>query len=67
MREIGPQLWISGNVHGPHDVMVGVTRCIANPTGYPVDGTGMEGFEPDRVVEVEPRMIPVPRRTTYYQ
>lgn len=67
VREIGPQWWISGNVHGPHDVMVGVTRRVANPTGDPVGGTGMEGFEPDRVVEVEPGMISVPRRTTYYR
>ena len=67
VREIGPQLWISGNVHGPHDVMIDVTRCISNPTGDPVDGTSMERSEPDRVVEVEPGMISVPRRTTYYR
>lgn len=67
VREIRPQLWISGNVHGPHDVMVGVTRCVANTTGDPVDGTGMDGFEPDRVVEVDLGMIYVTHRTTYYR
>ena len=45
VREIGAQLWISGNVHGPHDVVVGATRCIANPTGDPGEGTDMEGFD----------------------
>ena len=66
VREISPQLWISGNGHAPHDMIVGVTRCIANPTGDPVEGSEMEGFEPDRVVEVNPGMNFVPRRTTYY-
>ena len=66
VHEIRPQLWISGNPHGPHDVMIGVTRCIANPTGDSAVGTDMEGFEPDRIVEVKPGMITVPRRTMYY-
>ena len=67
VREISPQLWISGNVHAPHNMIVGVTRCIANPAGNPGEGTGDgDGFEPDRVVEVEPGRITVPRRTTYY-
>ena len=52
VREIGAQLWISGNAHGPHDMVVGATRCIANPTGDPLEGSEMEGFEPDRVVQV---------------
>ena len=58
VHEVAPQLWISGNLHDPHDGVVGATRCIANPTGHPVEGTDMEGFEPG--------MITVPRRTTYY-
>ena len=66
VREIRPQLWISGNAHGPHDVVVGVPSCVANPTGDPREGTEMEGIETDRVVEIEPGMITVPRRTTYY-
>ena len=67
VREISPQLWISGNVHAPHDMIVGVTRCIANPAGNPGEGTGDgDGIEPDRVVEVEPGTITVPRRTTHY-
>ena len=46
------QLWISGHVHDPYDCMVGATRCLANPCGYPGAAPETEGFRADRVVEV---------------
>ena len=64
VEKINPQLWISGNVHGPHDVHIGVTRCVANPACHQGEESEPAGFEPDRVVEVEPGRIFVPRRTT---
>ena len=37
VREVGAQYWISGHVHDPYECVVGSTRCIGNPTGYPRD------------------------------
>lgn len=53
VREIGAQAWISGHVHDAFDAMVGDTRVIGNPTGYPFDANDERGlFRPDRVIEV---------------
>jgi DNA repair exonuclease SbcCD nuclease subunit len=30
-----PQLWISGHSHEPSDMIIGETRCVRNPIGYP--------------------------------
>jgi Icc-related predicted phosphoesterase len=30
-----PVLWVHGHVHDPFDYMVGETRVLANPRGYP--------------------------------
>ena len=49
---ISAQLWISGHVHDPYDYMVGTTRCIGNPCGFPSEAPETEGFRADRVVEV---------------
>ena len=54
VREIGAQLWISGHVHDPHDVVIGNTRVIGNPTGYPRDFGREPKHKPDLVIEVEP-------------
>lgn len=56
VREIGAQqLWISGHARDPYDCMVGRTRCIGNPCGYPGELPETEGFRADRIVEVEPQ------------
>lgn len=47
----GPELWIHGHVHDPHDYMVGGTRVVVNPRGYPGENYGDEQFHP-LVVEV---------------
>ena len=52
VEDISAQLWISGHVHDPYDCMVGTTRCIGNPCGYPGEAPETEGFRADRVVEV---------------
>lgn len=31
----GPKLWVHGHVHSPSDYMVGDTRVVCNPIGYP--------------------------------
>ena len=54
VEEIGAQLWISGHVHDPYACVIGATRCIGNPTGYPYDATENRLFRPDLVIEVEP-------------
>ncbi len=42
-------LWVHGHTHGNFDYMVGGTRIVCNPRGYPDEATG---FIPDLVVEV---------------
>lgn len=44
------QLWIHGHIHQSSDYVVGSTRVIANPRGYP--GEIQIGFNPALVVEV---------------
>jgi Icc-related predicted phosphoesterase len=44
------RLWVHGHIHRCCDYVMGKTRILANPRGYP---TELEtGFNPDLVVEV---------------
>ncbi len=45
-----PALWIHGHMHAACDYMIGATRVVCNPRGYP--GQKGTGFRPDFVVEV---------------
>ena len=54
VREIGAQAWISGHVHDAYDVVIGRTRVIGNPSGYPGEVPESKKFRPDRVIEVDP-------------
>lgn len=45
----GAVLWIHGHTHTACDYMLGETRVLCNPRGYPHEGTG---FKHDLVVEV---------------
>lgn len=53
-----PALWVHGHVHSSHDYMIGKTRIVANPRGYPTDkfrmGLSFENsqFNPNLVVEI---------------
>jgi Icc-related predicted phosphoesterase len=38
-----PSLWIHGHVHHHVDYLVGETRVVANPRGYPGERSGFEG------------------------
>jgi predicted phosphodiesterase len=46
----GIKLWIHGHVHSPSDYMVGTTRVVANPRGFP--GEPPTGFDPGLVIEI---------------
>ena len=54
VREVGAQYWVSGHVHDPHECVIGTTRCIGNPTGYPRDFRRSPLHTPDRVIETRP-------------
>lgn len=49
VRESAPQLWVHGHVHRRVDYVVGQTRVISNPRGYPGERSG---FDPGLVVEI---------------
>ena len=57
VREVGAKLWISGHVHDSYDCVVGETRCVGNPTGYPGGVRKQVGFKPDCVIEVTPHPV----------
>lgn len=56
-----PSVWIHGHIHANRDYVIGGTRVIANPRGYPLT-FGLNAprenpdFNPRLVVEVGPSM-----------
>jgi Icc-related predicted phosphoesterase len=44
-----PDLWVHGHMHDAADYMVGDTRIVCNPAGYPDEKTG---YDPALVIEV---------------
>ena len=44
------RLWVHGHIHATADYVLGKTRVIANPRGYPDEI--VHGFQPDLVLEV---------------
>jgi hypothetical protein len=56
--DAAPSLWLHGHIHTNRNYVVGHTRVVANPRGYP----GLRGtrenpkFDPSLVVELEPRL-----------
>jgi len=50
ITETGAKLWIHGHLHSPSDYMVGNTRILANPRGYPTESR--LGFDPRLTVEI---------------
>lgn len=60
---VAPDLAVHGHVHANKDYVVGQTRVLANPRGYPLHALGMVGrenphYDPQKVVELEPRYSP---------
>lgn len=39
MASLKPRLWVHGHTHGDRDFMVGETRIVCNPMGYPGEGS----------------------------
>ncbi|MCY4600815.1 MAG: metallophosphoesterase family protein [Acidobacteria bacterium] len=48
-----PALWIHGHVHDPVDTVLGKTRVLANPRGYPDEGR-RNGFDSRLTITVPP-------------
>lgn len=46
-----PRLWVHGHLHNASDYLIGKTRVICNPRGYP-DERPTSGFNPGLVVEL---------------
>jgi Icc-related predicted phosphoesterase len=44
------QLWVHGHIHSACDYILGKTRVLANPRGYPNESR--QGFDPGLIVEV---------------
>jgi predicted phosphodiesterase len=46
-----PKLWVHGHVHGRFDYMIGETRVVCNPRGYPGENAWFDTYEP-MIVEI---------------
>ena len=46
-----PQLWIHGHVHDAVDTLLGETRVLANPRGYPGEGR-RNGYRPGLALDI---------------
>lgn len=44
-----PALWLHGHVHHHHDYLIGTTRVVCNPHGYPREKTG---YKNDLLIEI---------------
>lgn len=60
---VAPDLAVHGHVHANKDYTIGETRIVANPRGYPLHALGMVGrenphYDPQKVIELEPRYVP---------
>lgn len=42
----GAKLWVHGHTHDPSDYMIGKTRVVANPCGYPGERRGGDSYQP---------------------
>jgi hypothetical protein len=52
VRERQPKLWIHGHSQDRCDYLLGRTRVVANPLGYPNEVRSLEAFEPSFQVTV---------------
>ncbi|MBP2460466.1 MULTISPECIES: metallophosphoesterase [unclassified Rhizobium] len=49
--EYEPLLWVHGHIHSPSDYLIGRTRVICNPLGYPGE-TSRQSFIPNLVIDL---------------
>nr|WP_325265531.1 metallophosphoesterase [uncultured Rhizobium sp.] len=47
--EFAPSLWVHGHIHWPSDYVIGATRVICNPRGYPTEPSH---FVPNLVIDL---------------
>lgn len=54
-----PALWLHGHIHANRDYVVGNTRVVSNPRGYPLRAGVRENpdFDPGLVVDLEPKPV----------
>ncbi len=52
VREHQPKLWIRVHSHDRCDYVLGKTRVVANPLGYPNEVRSLMAFEPSFQVQV---------------
>ncbi|HXJ21805.1 MAG TPA: metallophosphoesterase [Polyangia bacterium] len=52
IAERQPKLWIHGHTHDRYDYVLGKTRIVANPLGYPSEPKSLEAFEPAFQIEL---------------
>lgn len=54
----GPDLWIHGHIHRSFDYVIGQTRVLCNPKGYPGRSASSENalFDPALVLSLDPRL-----------
>lgn len=52
MLDHNPALWIHGHVHNSFDYMIGDTRVVCNPAGYPGEHTNDREFRDYTTVEI---------------
>jgi len=52
LPELEPRLWIHGHTHERCDYMLGNTRVVANPLGYPNELASVEAFEHALCLEI---------------
>ncbi len=52
ISERQPKLWIHGHTHDRCDYILGKTRIVANPLGYPSEPRSLEAFEPAFQIEI---------------
>ncbi len=50
VRELEPDLWVHGHMHETCDYLIGKTRVVCNPRGYPDERNPQ--FDPTLVVSV---------------
>lgn len=46
VESISPKIWVHGHSHDKFDYMIGNTRVICNPCGYPSERGGQEDYKP---------------------
>lgn len=51
IHELRPELWVHGHIHARADYMIGDTRVVCNPRGYPQEN-GISNFDPGFVIDV---------------